>query len=520
MNGLADEQFSKYVMPNAVTNVVCTAMMALAGILLVPYYIGEMGMGAYGLLPLVTTITYYVIIITDELTKAFSRYLIISIHENDTEKSNSIYTTTIRGLGRSMLMMFPLVVLVAIASPYVFQTGDIPDTSVQLLFLMVLSSALIMSFSTCLNGIFMACNKLYIIHIARLMYTTLQLILIVSMFSAWGPDLEYIGVAYLVSAAIFFVLLFFMAKRINPDLSYQRRLYDGKMLKEMGELGTWSIISRIGMLLFIQVSLFLVNIFMGNVEGGSFSLIVTMISITNTACITVTTVVAPILYKSYANKDMESLIKISRLSMKLIGLLIAYPIAYFCMFSTQVLDLLGNGEFLGPMEIVPLMFSVQVGVCAISVLEVIPILFLRIKPVAVVTILVGLINVLSAAALLNYTDMGVMTVAIVWVITMFFLNFIFYPIFVAKVLSHKPHSFLTPLVPGYLALIGCVVVGYVTKLYYTMPSTWATVIIPFAVLFIMYLAVIWKFGFNKSDKSMIAGVLPSFMRKYLIKQTS
>ncbi|MDR3283230.1 MAG: oligosaccharide flippase family protein [Candidatus Methanoplasma sp.] len=514
MRKLAVERFSEYVMPNVATNIVCATLTALVGFLLVPYYIDEMGIAAYGILPLATSITLYVIILSDEMSKAFSRYLVLAVHgAGPEEEASAVYTTTVCGLARAVLAILPAVVLLAIASPFVFQTGGVPASDVQIMFLLILLSALTVSFGSCFGGIFTASNKLYASHVAKIVYSLVQVSLVLALFRLYGPSLVHIGTAYIASSIIFVLMSWAAARRILPGVRFKRRLYDRRLLRDMGGLGAYTVLTRIGALMFIQVSLILVNLFLGAAEGGSFALMATMISMTNTACITLTAVITPMLYKNFNDKKMENLISITKTSVRFVGLLMSFPVVYIILFSPQILSLWGRGEFAGSADAVTLMFAIQVGVCAASVLETIPVLFLRIKPVAIMTVLAGGVNLVLAAVVLDCTDWGVLGVAAVWAVDMFVLNFVCYPVFTAKILNVKWHAFLVPMVPGHVAMAVCAAIGVLALRYCEMPADWTAILASFAAMLVVYCAVAFKVGLKKEDKSMILAVVPASLRR-------
>lgn len=498
-----------------VTNVIRTLLTALIGLLLVPYYIDELGIAVYGILPLATSVTSYVLVVSDEITNAFSRYLVISIHDGDEKETNRVYTTTVIGLGKMVLVVAPVVILISLASPYIFQIGPSSALSVQLMFLMILSSALVISFSACFNSIYTAFNKMYILYTVRIAYILIQVALIVGFFLIFGPSLEMIGLAYVISGVIFFVMVWITAKRLCPALKLDHSLYDRGLLKEIGNLGIWTVLNRLGLLMFIQTSLIMVNLFMGAEEEGSFAIVVTMVSMTNTACITITTVIAPFLYLNYATGNKENLIKISRTSMRFIGLLMAFPIAYLCVFSPQILTAWVGEEFAYLSKMIFIMFAIQLAVCVVSVLEVIPVLYLKIRSVATVTLMIGGLNIFFAAAVLYFTDMGTMGVAIVWTLAMFVLNVLFYPIAIAKMTSSKWSAFLSPMIPGHVALVICVGAGMIISHFYTLPSTWFAILTSFILGFVLYAVIALSLGLGKEDKKTIRGVLPQSMTRLI-----
>jgi membrane protein EpsK len=507
--------FSSYVGMNMLTNIVRTVLAALLGLFLVPFYISELGGAVYAILPLATSVTTYVLVISDEITNAFSRYLVISLHEDGGEGASRVYTTAVIGLAKTILAVAPIVVLVSIVSPYVFQIGPSSAFSVQMMFLMILSSALAISFSACFNSIYIAFNKMYVLYTIRIAYLLIQVAMVIGFFVMFGPSLELIGLAYVISGAIFFVLVKISSKRLCQTLRFDRSLYSRDLLKEMRGVGAWTVLNKLALLMFIQTSLIIVNLFIGAEEETEFAIVATLISMTNTACITITTVIAPLQYRNYATDDRDKLMRISKTAMRFIGLVTAFPIAFLCIFSPQILTVWVGESFSHLSEIIIIMFSVQLAVCVISVLEVLPVLYLGIRKVAWVTLLAGALNIIAAVAVLKFTDMGMAGVAVVWTVVMLALNVLYYPLVIAKMTSSGWTTFLRPMVPGHVALIICLVAGWAATRFFTLPSAWTAVLVLFFAGYAAYTVAAFALGLSREDKDAVRGTLPGPIAKII-----
>ena len=507
-------KFSEYVVPNMATNLVRTLLTALLGLMLTPFYIGELG-EAWRILPLAVSVTAYVLLVTDEMTNAFSRYLVVAVHGGDRKEANKVYTTTVLGVGRIVAISIPFVILIAWISPYVFNADAGSEGSIQLLFLMILSSTMLVAFSACFNGIFTVFNKLYILNIARILFLSFQALFVV-IFFLFKPSLEAIGASHVIASIIFFFLVWYFSRRLCPDLKIDRGSFDKKLIKEMGGLGIWIIVNRVGMLMFIQASLIMVNIFAPEL-GVDFGIVAVFISMTGNAFMVMTTALSPLFYLNYATKNIENLVRIAKTAVKVIGMLMAFPIAYICIFSPQILTAWLPNDLTHISGIVFMMFTVQVAVSAMNALETIPVLYMRVKEVAVVTVFVGIVSVMLTAFVLTMTDLGLIGVAAVWTASMFVLNVIMYPLMIARMIPVRWHTFLLPLISGHLALICCIAVGMVFSFFYTIPSTWFAILTSFLIGFVLYMGFVFTIGLNKEDKGMVRGILPSFIGRFIPK---
>ena len=129
-----------------------TVIMALVGLIMVPYYLGEFGLSVYAIIPLATTITNYFLIVSDSLSNAFSRYMVMAVQSGDMDGANRVFTTSVLGMGRVIVMLLPVVAVIAFASPYIFNIGPSAALDVQLMFLLIAVSSLLISFTASPSG--------------------------------------------------------------------------------------------------------------------------------------------------------------------------------------------------------------------------------------------------------------------------------------------------------------------------------------------------------------------------------
>ena len=167
-----------------VANVLRTVLMALAGLLMVPYYIGEFGLATYAILPLATTVTNYFVMISDSLSNAFSRYMSISVQAGDPERLNTVFSSSVIGMAKCMGLMFPIAILVSILAPYVFHVGPSAYADVQIMFFLIMLASMIISFGASLGGVYMAYNSLYITYFsgASLIYGGLTALCLIMLW--------------------------------------------------------------------------------------------------------------------------------------------------------------------------------------------------------------------------------------------------------------------------------------------------------------------------------------------------
>ena len=513
------DAFSSRVSLNMVANVLRTVLMALAGLLMVPYYIGEFGLATYAILPLATTVTNYFVMISDSLSNAFSRYMSISVQAGDPERLNTVFSSSVIGMAKCMGLMFPIAILVSILAPYVFHVGPSAYADVQIMFFLIMLASMIISFGASLGGVYMAYNSLYITYFSRALQTVSQVGVVLILIALQGPSLPMIGVSFLVSAILMLVAMVLKLRRVCPTLRLRLRSYGRDLLGEMGRLGFWAILSELGSLLFIQASMVIVNMMLGSGTQGLFSIAANMIMMVHTACAALAAVSIPLVYREYANGEIDELLRVLKIFSKFIGVTMAFPLAYLTVFLPQILGVWLGQDYPELQTMLCIMLPVEVLICTTSVLSDVPVVFAKVKPLALATFLMGVVNIASASLVIQYTDAGVNGVCICWAASMILLKLVFYPVFCHSLTGGSYRRYYMPILEAHLAFIGSLIVLYAISFVFVPPMTWIGILVPFFLLFLLFFTLEMRFMFSKRDMDTIRTYLPRFVQRFVEKVT-
>ena len=518
----SEKKFFSKVSLNMVTNVTRVVVMALVGFLMVPYYIDQFGIATYAILPLATSITSYVLVASESLADSFTRFMIIAIHKGDREGINRTYSTSVIGMVRIILILLPVVILLSILSPYIFSIGNDSRFEVQMLFFLVLVASLMVSFTTSLDSVYMAHNYLYRLYSIRIVHCLIQVVFVIAFFICFGPSLTLLGISYILASVILVVWLLLGIKRIDPEIKISLGLFDKVLLKDMSNLGIWTVVTRLGYILFIQTSQIVVNVYLGSQVQGEFSVIVNIISMIATTCTAFVAVGVPLLYKHYNNDDMKMLINTLDLFTRFIGMILTFPIAYLFIFAPQVLTAwLGDTITSEAYDSIKLMLMVMIPLCvarcSMDILPSVAIMYKDAKTMGLGTIGLGILNVILAVIFLEFTDLDVLGACIAWDISIGILNFIFYPMLVSRLMKVNILIFFRSLVINYIAFGILIGLGLLFNNYFELPYGWIPIILSFTALFFVYFVTIMRIGLNKEERGIVVTYFPQFMQKYLSK---
>jgi len=509
-----NHQFAAQLPRNFIGNVGFFLVNLIIGLLLVPYFISTLGVAAYGIIPLATSITGYVAIVIQSLNTSVSRFLTVDLQREDYVAANKTFNTAFFGLSAIILLMIPIVIVVAWLVPSIFNVPAGQENDTFLLFLGVCSSFLIRSWSGNFTVQLFAYNRLDLQNYVDIINILIQTGLIVAFFIISGPNLAFVGGAFLIGAIISSILSIILSRRVCPYLHVSIRSFDRGKVKDLGGMGWWVVINQIGALLFLQIDLIVVNLLFGAMSAGEYAIALQWVVLLRAISGVLSGLITPIVLTYYAKDQIDTLIRVSKSAVKLMGLTMALPIGLICGFAPQILTVWVGGEFafLGSLLI---LMTVHLAVnLAVLPLFSINIAFNKVRLPGIVTFFMGIGNFALAIALALFTGWGYYGVAVAGAIVLTLKNTLFTPWYATRILGLSIHTFTCSMIPGIAAtiLIGTSaafmanVVPLMTIVALALTGT---------VITLLYLAGVWKFVLNGFERGLFESYLPATIRRII-----
>jgi O-antigen/teichoic acid export membrane protein len=509
------KRFAAQLPRNLIANIAYFLVNVVIGILLVPYFISTLGVAAYGLIPLASAVTGYVAIVVQSLDSSVARFLTIDLQKHDYRAANRTFNTAFFGLSLVIALMVPIVLIVSYFVPVIFNVPPGQETAAIILFICAAFAFFIRS----LNGTFtvqlFAYNRLDFMNLVNVLNLLFQVGLTVLLFRLEGPSLVFVGVGYLGGAIVASIVAIILAKRVCPYLHLSSGSFDRTLVKDLGEMGGWLIISQIGTLLFLQIDLIVVNILFGASSAGEYAIVLTLGNQLRSIAGVVSGVLTPMILTFYAREHTEAIIRVTKSAVKLMGLSMALPIGLVCGFAPQLLSVWVGAEyaFLAPLMI---LLSVHLLInLAVLPLFSINAAYNRVRLPGLVTLFLGIGNFALAVILSLFTGWGYYGVAAAGAIVLTFKNAVFTPWYAAKVIGVGSHTFTKAMFPGLAAgiLLGIIaaVLGVLLPLYSLIP-----LIITGGVLAILYSILMWKIGLSPGERKLFGSYLPEKIRRFVL----
>jgi membrane protein EpsK len=488
------------------------------GIILVPYFISTLGVAAYGLIPLATAISGYVVILIQALNTAVSRYLTIDLQREDYVAANQTFNTAIFGFSAIIIMMMPLFVVVSFLLSGIFLVPAGQDGDVTLLFLGVCGSFLIRAWSGNFTVQLFAYNRLDLQNVVNVTNILVQAALIVVLFKVYTPSLALVGAAYLAGAIAASIVAIILSKRICPYLKVSIGSFNKSRLKDLFSMGSWAIVNLVGTVLFLQIDLIAVNLLFGSASAGEYSIVLQLVVLIRGVGDMISGTLTPIVYTYYAQGQLKSLTSMMIGGDKVTGLAMALPIGFICGFAAHRLSLWVGEKFVFLAPLMMLMISHLAINLAVLPLFSINVAYNKIKVPGLVTIFLGVANAILAIALPLLTGWGYYGVAIAGAIILSVKNLVFTPWYTTRILGTETSIFLKSMLPGISATI--LLVSGITILKAFIPiNSFIPILFTGCAISLVYVILVWRFFIPPPLRRLVSSALTNIrlnLKNYII----
>jgi len=511
-NESLDIKFTQRLPANLISNITFFILNIIIGLLLVPFFIDTLGTAAYGLIPLATSITSYVSIVIDSLNTSISRYLTIDLQRADIGRANETFNTALFGTLVIIMLLVPVAILGAWYAPSLFDISNQSTMDVSLLFAFIFGSVLIRTWGSNFMVVLFAYNRLDQRNYVNVANLFAQLILVISLFWVLGPSLPLVGLSYIMGAAASFILAFVLSRRTCAHLTISPALFRRSRLKEIGSTSAWVMINNVGLMLNTQVALLIVNVSFGAVAGAQYSLAALWSSLLIGLAGPVTSLFTPMTYSYYSKRDRRGLIRFTSATTKVVGLIMALPIALVCIFSPQLLTLWVGAEFAHLAPLVWILVVPDILKIIISCISPVTIAFDKVRSIAILTFPIGILNVVLAILLPSIFNIGMYGVAVAGLITTVIRYGLIHPIYIAHIIQMPAWFYLKRMTYGIIGLLAILIFGTIFSLIFDVTSLQSSIIAGLSIS-IIYPLVMLRGVLTPDERAMVSSCLPQALQR-------
>ncbi len=442
---------------NLVTNVGKLGLTMVVGAWYVPFLVRQLGPAAYGLVPLASTITSYMALVTFGLEAAMSRSMSIALERKDYTGANVIFNVVFWGnLAIAAVLAIPAVAgIVNIQQIVRIPAGYEPAT--RWLFAGTVAAFFLNQVRTPFAAPCFCLNRLDLQNVVTVSETLARVGLVVLLFLALSPRIEYVGAAILVGTVVSTFGAIWFWRVLTPSLHVRLRDFHWATLKSLCGTGGWVIVSQIGVMLYLNIDLLVANRLFGPADSGRYAAVLQLPALLRALCIAVGEIFAPTMYQMYARGDLRDLASYLNRAIKFLGLVMALVVGLICGFAEPLLRL-WLGQSFGSMALLLCLMTIHLCLnLSMYPLYAVPLAANRVKVPGLVTLAVGVLNLVLALLLAGVFGWGLYGIAAAGAISLSFRHLVFTPLYGAHVL-HQPYTVfyrrVVPTLAATLATIG------------------------------------------------------------------
>lgn len=319
-------------------------MNVVFGLWYTPYLIAHLGVAVYGLVPLASSVTNYLALLTDGFNSAVSRFLQIDLARDDTQAANRTFNTGVAGGLTIFTIIIPIALLMSWATPRIFHVPAGYEHEAQLLVLFTMlafgTTFLSSSFAVSSFAFHRFDLRLYV-NIFRLAGQVGSLIF---LFTFISPRLWMVGIGIFVSSVFLILGHGVVWQRLTPFLKIQFKLFDLSRLKELLQFSGWVLVNQAGTQLFLNIDLIVANLVFGAYVAGRYGAVLIFPVYLRMILGTLSGFITPMVFTLYAQDNLARLERFCNLAVKFTGLAMALPIGLICGLAKPLLTLwLGPG---------------------------------------------------------------------------------------------------------------------------------------------------------------------------------
>lgn len=475
----------------------------------------HVGRAAYGLIPIAGIMTQYVSLISFNISSAVNRYLTVALQQNDTKEVNCIFNTAFFSYLVVSLIQMPIFWFIIHYANTLF---TIPQELYNDMIILLVCSAvsfLINLVCSVFSATIYANNRIDIARGIDILKQVFRVVGIVILFVAFAPRLRYIGYVDLSITIVTTLMTITIGKRLAPFLTINLRFYDWRKVKLLLGMGSWLLINQVGALLFLRIDVWVCNRFIGAEQAGDYAAVLQWSNLIRQAGTLVSGVIAPMIIIYYARSEIERLIRLCKLSVRVLSFALAIPISVMCVFSSSLLRLWLGESFVRLAPLMVIMLCHLVINIGVSPLFNIQIAMNKVLWPGLVTLMMGILNLFLAIIFAKYLNWGIYGVAIAGGIMLTLKDALFTSFYSAIIINQSWHTFLKSSISSLLFMIGLIALGLIFN-YFINPVSWLNLVLISIMIGIIGL-VIASFFFSRKDRLMIFALIPTIIQSKISK---
>lgn len=491
---------------NLTFNVLSMAISMGLSFWITPYLTNTIGAEAYGLIPLTQQFVNYMSVITVSITAISGRFFTMARRRGANLEAQEYFSSTLfMTVAAGAVLLIPFIISIMsldkiINIPVGFH-DDVKKTYI--IFIVVF----ILNFITSAfhDGPFSE-NKLFYTSGINILQLVVKTAVTVALCVLFVPRIWFVSVGVLCGAAVTLIMSVWAFKKLVPDIKIKLKPHN--RVKEILSSGIWISISEVGVILFLQIDLFVSNHFASLKEAGEYAVVLQLPSILRTFSGTIISIFIPVVISLYAAGKTEEMKKYVNNAVKYTGIVLSLPIGIICGLGGTLLSLWINPDF-AKYQLILSILTIHLSInLSVQVVASIQTAMAKLRTPAFVTLIMGGINLGLACLLAGYFKMGVMGIAIAGSIVLTCKNLLFTPIYVAYITGSKWYTYFIGVIRPFFATAAVSLFCFMLQKLLIIPNLAVFVLVCCGVG-VVYLVFVWFVMISRTERKRFIGFVKS-----------
>jgi len=489
---------------NILSNFLLFAANILISLWYTPFLLGKIGSEMFGFIPLANSITGFMSIITYSLNVASARNITVELEKGLVERANQIFNTIFIGTSLLIIGTFPIAAALVLMVPVIFSVPIGAERQTQWLFLGVLAAFFLSMLSINFKVATFAKNRFDLKNVVTFVQRLSQIGVIVLLFYIDQPVIAYVGLGTLIAATLGLAGDCVLWKKLLPVLHLKLASFRRKYLGMLFRTGAWTFLYQVGYLLFLNTDMLVANRVLDLSLAGMYGALLVIPKNLRVMSLAFGGVWGPSILSKYSKSDYQGMDSIVKLSMKVIGLVVALPVGWLCgVAGTFLVFWLGPDFYSMSGVLICLIIHLASNLIVGPFFNVL-VSFNRLKIPGIVSFCLGVVNL--ALMILFARRLGALGIAISGALTMTIYYSLFTPVYTAQILDYKWWHYLLRLLPVYAAVIGVAAVSYAITIFVPTKSL-IQLFLEGGVVSVAYVLFVYQFGLANAEKEKVKSLL-------------
>lgn len=440
---------------NLIAQLISFALNLGISFFLTPYVIEYIGKDVYGFVSLANNFTSYISVFTVALNGILSRYVTIAFSKKDYESASKYLSSVLFANCAIMLLLMPVsIIFVANLEKFINLPQGL-EMDIKVLFLLTFLSFLINLPGCCYNTATYATNRLDKSNFCNMIGSIIRIAIIMVLLLTMTPYVWYVGLGALISTMFMIFMNMRYKKQLMPQVNITIHHFNWELVKELLGVGIWNSVNQLTQLLMTGLDLIIANLFIGVMSMNLLSYAKMIPTQLLSLISMIAGLFAPIMTMAYASDDMKEFVRETNFSIKLCGFLCSVPVVGLVIFGEDFLYLwlkaltveeVHTVAILSVLTILPQFFSVY-----IYPLYSVNTITTKLRVPVLVSLVLGIGNVILVFILVQVTNLGVYAVAGVSTVLSIFRIVLFTPMYAAHSIQVPYSTFYKPLFRGFVS---------------------------------------------------------------------